>query len=154
MQIQSVIENVIFQRVYAIICIGILSLNILLLILGVFRNPLIQDITSVFILLGLILCVGEVFIIINMIDKSNLLGGILHRLAYADLIAILLAYILITITTYLSSFYIFGEASVQVNSQITSISIAVYSILGICISYIAFRSSRDGATWKYIASSI
>lgn len=148
MQIRAIIENVAIQRAYAILNMMILFLTLSFLALGSTGNLVMQSVASMFILLGLSMCLGEIFMVINLVDKSNLLGRILNRLAYANLLAMLLAYLLVTMVTYLASFYIYGEASMHLNGLIASIGITGYSVLGICISFIAYRMFGDTTVWN------
>ncbi|MFW9920641.1 MAG: hypothetical protein ACFFED_13640 [Candidatus Thorarchaeota archaeon] len=154
MRFNKILENAAVRKGYAIVCSLILSISIILLILGASGNHFIQSLAGICVLIGLLVSFGEIFLIINMVDKSNTLGYLLHRFAYSNLIAILFGYLVITITTYLSTFYIFGEASIHASGLISSIVITTYSSIGICLSYIAYHSLEDGTAWRTIASSI
>ena len=61
-------------------------------------------------------------------------------MAYATLFTILLGYLGIAFTTYASSFFLFGEASIYASGLISSILIAVYSTLGVCLASLSYHS--------------
>ncbi len=150
MLLQRITENISFQRGYAIISSLVFSLTILFLLLSSSGNLLIQSITAFLVLLGLFLVIGETFMIISIADKSNPIGKVLHRLAYSILITILIAYLGITFTTYASSFFLFGEASIYASILISSILITIYSTLGVCLTSLSYQSLDIEDVWRIL----
>jgi hypothetical protein len=130
-------------RVYSLLTSLILSLSILLSLVGTIGNILIQTIASVTIILGTILELFQILIIIQLTNRDDKVGWILHRFAYVTLLAMMLSFLSMVGGTFLSSFFIFG-GEIMI---IAVIGYVMQASFGICLSSIAYHFLQIEDVW-------
>ena len=130
-------------RAYTFLTSLILSLSILLSLVGVLGNISIQAAASTNIILGTLLELLQILIIMQLANRENKVGWILHRFAYVTLAVMILSFLSMVGSTFLSSFFIFGR-DVMI---IAVIGYIMQASFGICLSSITYHFLQIEDVW-------
>ena len=130
-------------RVYSSLTALILSLSILLSQVGAMGIFLIQSIASATIVLGTILELFQVLIVIQLTNREDKVGWVLHRFAYVTLVVMVLSFLSIVGATFLSSFFIFG-GDIMIIAVIWYVMQASF---GICLSSVSYHFLQIEDIW-------
>ena len=130
-------------RAYTFLTSLILSLSILLSLVGVLGNISIQAAASTNIILGTLLELFQILIILQLVNRENEVGWVLHRFAYVTLAVMILSFLSMVGSTFLSSFFIFGR-DVMI---IAVIGYIMQASFGICLSSITYHFLQIEDVW-------
>jgi hypothetical protein len=130
-------------RIYAFLTSLLLSLSILLSLLAAMGNILIQTIASMTIILGTILEILQILIVIQLTNRDEKAGWVLHRFAYMTLVVMILSFLSMVGGTFLSSFFIFGRDVMT----IAVIGYIMQASFGICLSSITYHFLQIEDVW-------
>jgi hypothetical protein len=136
-----------FSKYYSIITNAVLSLSILFNVLGIGGDLLTQDIAGFLIVLGIALLVGQILLVLNLVNRSDKIGWYLIRLAYVTLFVMMLGMLSITAGQLTSSFYILGGNSLEGNILLSSIGTTSLACFGICLSGICYHTHSFDNVW-------
>ena len=130
-------------RIFSFLTSFVLSLSILLSLVGVLGNILIQTAASTTIILGTLLELLQILIIIQLANRENKVGWVLHRFAYVTLAVMILSFLSMVGSTFLSSFFIFGR-DVMI---IAVIGYTIQACFGICLAAITYHFLQIEDAW-------
>ena len=106
-------------------------------------NILIQTAASTTIILGTLLELLQILIIIQLANRENKVGWVLHRFAYVTLAVMILSFLSMVGSTFLSSFFIFGR-DVMI---IAVIGYTIQACFGICLAAITYHFLQIEDAW-------
>jgi hypothetical protein len=136
-----------FSKYYSTTTNAVLSLSILFNILGMGGDLLTQDIAGFLIVLGIALLVGQILLVLNLVNRKDKIGWYLIRLAYVTLFVTMLGMLSITAGQLVSSFYILGGNSLEGNILLSSIGMTSLACFGICLSGICYHTHSFDNVW-------
>ena len=144
MQVYQQLKNPRFLRIYSFLTSLVLSLSILLSILGVISGILIQTIASIAIVLGTLLELFQILIIMQLANRTDKVGWILHRFSYVTLLVMILSFLSVVGGAYISSFLFLGR-DVMI---IAVIGYTMQASFGICLSSVTYHFSLMKEAWR------
>ncbi|MBS3794982.1 MAG: hypothetical protein KGY80_08795 [Candidatus Thorarchaeota archaeon] len=131
-------------RIYSFLTSLILALSIFLSQFGVLGNVLIQSIASITIILGTILELIHILILIQLTNRDDKVGWVLHRFAYGTLGIMIFSFLSIVSSTFLSTFFIFGRDVMIV----AVIGYVMQASFGVCLSSISYHFATIEDAWQ------
>ena len=120
-----------------------LLLSILLSTLGAFTHILIQTVASGAIIVGTILELFQILIVIQLTDRDDKFGWILHRFAYVTLVIMIYSFLSIVGGSFLASFSISG-GDIMI---IAVIGYVMQASFGICLSSVTYHFTQIEDAW-------
>ena len=144
MQVYQQLKNPTFLRIYSFLTSLVLSLSILLSILGAIGGILIQTIASIIIVLGSLLEIFQILLVIQLVDRTDRVGWVLHRFSYVTLLVMILSFLSVVAGNYVSSFLFLGR-------DIMIIAVIGYTMqasFGICLSSVTYHFSLMKEAWR------
>ena len=144
MQVYQQLKNPRFLRIYSFLTSLVLSLSILLSILGVISGILIQTIASIAIVLGTLLELFQILVVIQLVNRTDKVGWILHRFSYVTLLVMILSFLSVVGGAYISSFLFLGR-DVMI---IAVIGYTMQASFGICLSSVTYHFSLMKEAWR------
>ena len=144
MQVYQQLKNPRFLRIYSFLTSLVLSLSILLSILGVISGILIQTIASIAIVLGTLLELFQILIDIQLVNRTDKVGWVLHRFSYVTLLVMILSFLSVVGGTYVSSFLFLGR-DVMI---IAVIGYIMQASFGICLSSVTYHFVLIKEAWR------
>ena len=144
MQVSKQLKNPTFLRIYSFLTSLVLSLSILLSILGVIGGILIQTIASIAIVLGTLLELFQILIDIQLVNRTDKVGWVLHRFSYVTLLVMILSFLSVVGGTYVSSFLFLGR-DVMI---IAVIGYIMQASFGICLSSVTYHFVLIKEAWR------
>ncbi len=131
-------------RIFSFQTCLVLCLSILFSLLGSLAGILIQTIASALIVLGVLFELLQVLMVIQMADREGRIGWVLHRFSYATLLTMVLSFVMIVVTRFLSSFSISS-----VNLMIIAVmAYTVQASFGIFLSVMSYHFLVEGDAWR------
>ena len=131
-------------RILSFLTAFMLSLSILFSLIGAIGNILIQTLASIAIVLGTLLELFQILIVIQVTNRNDKVGWILHRFAYVTLFVMILSFLSIFGGSYLSSFFIFGK-DIMI---IAVIGYVMQASFGICLSAVTYHFLQVEQVWQ------
>jgi hypothetical protein len=131
-------------RIYSFLTSLILALSIFLSQFGALGNVLIQSIASITIILGTILELFHILILIQLTNRDDKVGWVLHRFAYGTLGVMIFSFLSIVGSTFLSTFFIFGRDVMIV----AVIGYVVQASFGVCLSSVSYHFATIEDAWQ------
>jgi len=144
MQLVEQIKSQSFLRIISVLTTLTLFMSIILSTFGAIGIIWIQPIAALTILLGTILLIFQILIILQIANKKNNVGWVLHRFAYVTLLVLIYSFLSIVGGTYLSTFGLFG-------GDIMIVSVMGYVMqasFGICISSVSYYFLQIDNVWR------
>ena len=132
-----------FLRIFSFLTSLLLSLSLLLTLFAVVGNILIQTMASVTIILGTLFELFQILVVIQLANRDDKVGWILHRFAYVTLVVMILSFLSIVGGSYASSFFIFGR-DVMI---IAVIGYVMQASFGICLSSVTYHFLLIDDVW-------
>ena len=130
-------------RIYSLLTLVMLLLSILLSTLGAFTHILIQTVASGAIIVGTILELFQILIVIQLTDRDDKFGWILHRFAYVTLVIMIYSFLSIVGGSFLASFSISG-GDIMI---IAVIGYVMQASFGICLSSVTYHFTQIEDAW-------
>ncbi|MBD3157297.1 MAG: hypothetical protein GF309_00785 [Candidatus Lokiarchaeota archaeon] len=143
MRVIEQFKRPIMFRIYSFLTSLILSLSVLLSMFGALGYFLIQQLASATIVLGTTFELIQILMILQLVNRDDKAGWIIHRFAYVTLLVIILSFLSIIGGMFLSSFFIFG-ADVMI---IPVIGYTVQASFGISLSSVSYHFLQLDAPW-------
>ena len=122
----------------------ILALSILLFQFGIMGSLLIQSTASATIVVGTLLELFQSLLVIQLADRDDKVGWLLHWFAYATLLVMILSFLSVVGATFLSSFSLVG-GNLMV---IAVIGYTMQASFGICLSAVTYGFLKIEDTWR------
>ena len=144
MQVYQQLKNPTFLRIYSFLTSLVLSMSILLSILGAINGILIQTIASIAIVLGTLLELFQILIIMQLANRTDKVGWILHRFSYVTLLVMILSFLSVVGGAYVSSFLFLGRDVMF----IAVIGYTMQASFGICLSSISYHFLLMKEIWS------
>lgn len=138
------LKSITMLRIYSILTCLVLCLSILLSISGAAGGILIQTMASTTIVLGTLLELFQILTVIHLTNRKDKVGWILHRFSYVTLLVMILSFLLIVGSTFLSSFSLSG-------SDIMIIAVIGYVMqasFGVCLSSLSYHFLQIEHVWQ------
>ena len=143
MEVFRQLKNSPSLRIYSFLTSLVLSLSILFSILGVIGGILIQTIVSSTIILGSSLELLQILIVLQLVDRKNRVGWILHRFSYVTLLVMIFSFLSIIGSSYITSFYFLGKDIMIV----AVIGYIMQASFGTCLSSITYHLLLIDEVW-------
>ena len=143
MQVIEQLKSYTVLRIFSFLTSLMLSLSILLSLSGVMGIILIQAIASITIVVGTILELFQILMVIQLTNRDDKVGWVLHRFAYVTLVVMILSFLLMIGGTFLASFSILG-GDVMI---IAVIGYVMQASFGICLASISYHFLQDENVW-------
>ena len=137
-----------FSRYYSIMTNAVLSLSLIFSMLGILGNLAIQNIAGILVVLGIGFLLGQILLVLNLVNKSDRIGWILVRFSYVTLFVAILGMLSIAGATTIASFYLIGGNSLQAAILISSIGLTISTGFGICLSGICYHTLSVENVWN------
>ncbi len=148
MQNLDVLKTKTFSRYYSIMTNAVLGLSLVFSLLGILGNLAIQNIAGILVILGIGFLVGQILLVLNLVNKSDKMGWILVRFAYGTLFVVILSLLSIVGGNVVASFYLLGGNSLQAIVLFSSVGITSITSFGICLSGTCFHTLSIEHVWN------
>ncbi len=122
-------------RIYSFLTSLILTLSILLSQFGTMGSFLIQSTASATIVVGTLLMLFQILLAIQLADRNDNVGWVLHLFAYVTLLVMIFSFLSVVGATFLSSFSVVG-GNLMV---IAVIGYTMQASFGICLSAVCYH---------------
>ncbi|MFO7835203.1 MAG: hypothetical protein R6V83_00990 [Candidatus Thorarchaeota archaeon] len=144
MCIVEYLKNFKALRIYSFLTSLLLTLSVFLFQVGALGNLLIQSMASITIILGTILELFHILILIQLTNRNDKVGWVLHRFAYGTLGVMIFSFLSIVGSTFLSTFFIFGRDVMIV----AVIGYVVQASFGVCLSSVCYHFVSIEGAWQ------
>ncbi len=148
MQNLALLKTKTFSRYYSIMTNAVLVLSIVFNLLGILGNLAIQNIAGILVVLGIGLLVGQILLVLNLVNKRDKMGWILVRFAYGTLFVVILSLLSIVVGIVVASFYLLGGNSLQATVLFSTVGLTSLTSFGICFSGICFHTLSIDNIWN------
>ena len=137
-----------FSRYYSIMTNAVLVLSIVFNLLGILGNLAIQNIAGTLVVLGIGFLLGQILLVLNLVNKSDKMGWILVRFAYGTLFVVILSLLSIVGGNVVASFYLLGGSSLQATVLFSTVGLTSLTSFGICLSGMCFHTLSIDNVWN------
>jgi hypothetical protein len=127
---------------------AVLVLSIVFNLLGILGNLAIQNIAGILVVLGVGLLLGQILLVLNLVNKSDKMGWILVRFAYGTLFVVILSLLSIVGGNVVASFYLLGGSSLQATVLFSTVGLTSLTSFGICLSGMCFHTLSIDNVWN------
>lgn len=127
---------------------AVLVLSIVFNLLGILGNLAIQNIAGILVVLGVGLLLGQILLVLNLVNKSDKMGWILVRFAYGTLFVVILSLLSIVGGNVVASFYLLGGSSLQATVLFSTVGLTSLTSFGICLSGMCFHTLSIDDVWN------
>lgn len=136
-----------FSRYYSIMTNTVLSLSLVFSLLGILGNLAIQNFAGILVALGVGFLLGQILLVLNLVNKSEKIGWILVRFSYVTLFVVILGMLSIAGGNVIASFYLLGGNSLQATVLFSSVGITSLTCFGIGLSGICYHTLSIENVW-------
>ena len=148
MQNLAFLKTKTFSRYYSITTNAVLVLSLVFNLLGILGNLAIQNIAGILVVLGIGLLLGQILLVLNLVNKSDKMGWILVRFAYGTLFVVILSLLSIVGGNVVASFYLLGGNSLQATVLFSTVGLTSLTSFGICLSGVCFHTLSIDNVWN------
>ncbi len=127
---------------------AVLVLCIVFNLLGILGNLAIQNIAGILVVLGVGLLLGQILLVLNLVNKSDKMGWILVRFAYGTLFVVILSLLSIVGGNVVASFYLLGGSSLQATVLFATVGLTSLTSFGICLSGMCIHTLSIDNVWN------